>query len=241
MTKYQHQSVPFFGPGKSWDNDGTWERDPGPWGTVILGLGTLEPGRKKPKKGDTRDIVVKADDVLGKIPGVCEVKISRGRKSNKTSAFRGNGAVIQPQGVELASVTITVRIWTRTQLEDMLDMLDRIDPRIGAQGDDPSVKALADVQAYDIQHPKTRMRKIHAIYIDKVDGPDADPSGMLTFTISATQWVPIADKPKATKPVDKSLGLTGGTVTDNRSQVGGNLGQFAPDAPPKASPPGSAR
>lgn len=239
-NKYFHESVPFLGVGTSTEEDGTWERQVGPWSTVVLGLGTLDPAKVHPKKGEVRDIKVKAGDSLGVIPGVCDVKVSRGRKSEKKAAFRSSGAVIIPHGVELASVTISVQIWTRDQLARMLDLLDRIDPRIGPQADDKRVLSLAEVQAYDIQHPATRMRKVNAIFIDKVDGPDVNSDGIITFTIAATQWVPIVDAgPKPAKPADRSLGLTGGVVTDGRSQVGGNLGGFDIPAPPGPSKPGA--
>ena len=211
-----------------------------PWSIVYIGT-DVRP--RADREADAKQ-KVKVADALTRIPGICDVKVSRSRKSKKESPANAGFEVIIPDGIELAAVTISITIWNEAQWEAMLALLDGIDPRAaGEEKTKGGVRTLDNVTSYDVSHPALNARKVRSIFVNSIAGPDYEAGGLVKFTINATEWVRPPTKPKAPvrKKVEDSKQITGSETLDgsaSASSSGGTLGQFSKVTPPAPRKPG---
>ena len=211
-----------------------------PWSIVYVGT-DVRP--RADREADAKQ-KVKVADALTRIPGICDVKVSRSRKSKKESPANAGFEVIIPDGIELAAVTISITIWNEAQWEAMLALLDGIDPRAaGEEKTKGGVRTLDNVTSYDVSHPALNARKVRSIFVNSIAGPDYEAGGLVKFTINATEWVRPPTKPKAPvrKKVEDSKQITGSETLDgsaSASSSGGTLGQFSKVTPPAPRKPG---
>lgn len=113
------------------------------------------------------------------IPGLVRVEVKRGAKYDEKAAPGQSGAKVTFKGFETAKVTLTVRLWTKSQ-EDSFNtsVLPLIDPLPGKE----APKGMSFV------HTAASLRRIDGILVEDVDGPKISDDGFQDWTISAMEY-----------------------------------------------------
>lgn len=114
------------------------------------------------------------------VDGLCDVKIDRAKKLDIKSAGGSDGATITDQGYEPAKVTISIRVWTADQWTSLQGLIELIEPA-------PAKKPAAPLL---IAHPAATVRKVKAVSIKSVKGPDIGSDGATTIVLECIEWFP---------------------------------------------------
>lgn len=112
-------------------------------------------------------------------PGLAAVTISRSNKWDTKKAQGSHGAERTFKGADLASVKIQIRLWTA---DDYVAFNENILPLLEP---DPGKKKPESVA---LGHAVAWSRSLRSITVDSVSGPDADPVGIVTYDIDATEY-----------------------------------------------------
>lgn len=168
-----------------------WYDQPDAWDTAILGGNTL--------------------------PGLADVKVTKGRKLDVKQSPGTHGATLTDQGYKPAKVTITLTLHTAEQWAAFQAMAPSLEP--------PPGKAYS--QPFDILHPSTSVRGVKSVQIEDIDGPDKGSiPGTKVVTIKCVQYFP----PKA--------GATNTPKTSIAPQQNALTAPVAPTAPSSGGTPG---
>lgn len=212
------------------------ERDPGPWRTVFVGL----PSKKLDAALAAKDYASsRANPKLPRIPGICDVDVTGGRKIEEKAAEGGHGAQLTSKGTELANVTITVVAWTPNQMQALRDFIEEVQPLIVDDAKDPKriARERDNAFAIDVVHPGMRIRKIHSILIASIAGPKEE--GLtLKATFVAKQFVPHIKAKAGAKPAKPVSGLKAAEVHDEQNVAanGRTTGDYKTQAPVPKGP-----
>jgi hypothetical protein len=114
------------------------------------------------------------------VPGTFKVTVTKSRKIDVKNAPGSHGAVVTDQGYQPAKVKIRWIVNTVAEWETTQEVLSDIEPRPGK----------AQAQALAIGHPTLATRGITSVIIEKIDGPEDDPSGAKAFDIDAVEYLP---------------------------------------------------
>lgn len=121
------------------------------------------------------DKILFADKVC---PGVAVVKVKRGNKFDEKKSKGSHGGGREYTGADNAKVTITIRMLSNEEDEEFnLNILPILEPTIGKK----------KLDSVAIGHPVAAVRKVAAITVDDVDGPDVSNHQIL-YTVSATEF-----------------------------------------------------
>jgi hypothetical protein len=117
------------------------------------------------------------------LPGISDVKCSKGPKLDVKNSAGRHFATITAQGYKPCDVVITTLIWTPYQSGIwQAIVLPILEP-------EPTASYTAKPQAHAISHPVTHMRRVEAITIENIEGPSKGPLvGSKQFVIKALQW-----------------------------------------------------
>ena len=124
------------------------------------------------------------------MPGVWDVETACKRNIDKKKAKGVDGARITDQGYELPELELVGRLTSRVQWELLQTMIAGLHPR----------QKGGKREKYVIDHPKTRLLGINAIYITEVRSPRLE-RGIMTIVLRAIEYVPPGQQ-KAVKKND---------------------------------------
>ena len=149
-------------------------------------------------------------------PGLPTVTSTVSRSIDKQKKKGDDGANLVDQGYEPAKVKIVIRIWLQEQWDDLQSKLATVHPRKKGGVRTP----------VDIIHPETQLKGVRQIYVEEigeaVPGTGAQ-TGMLTITLTASEWFP---EPKPAKP---------NTKKSKAEAKGGDIPSGADILPPNAN------
>lgn len=142
-----------------------------------------------PTHWDDRPIPWDALYISGVIaPGmVDEIDVSRGYKVDKKGGAGVNGATLTVQGLQLASVTIKLKLWTRTHLIKIDQLIYSIFLR---------PKQTKQVKPFDFTHPTLTMHGLRSLFVEDVAGPSKPGDDGFSFvTLRCTEFAQPPPKP----------------------------------------------
>lgn len=133
-------------------------------------------------------------------PGLATISGSGVKRRIDVKKTKGkDGAIIKDNGMDLASLSISLRIWTAEHWTKFNELLPTIHPKRKGGTRVPT----------EIVHPQANTLGVKTIYISQIEVPDLDrSSGIMTIGMTAIEWVP---KPP---PVKRAAGTKGGESTD---------------------------
>lgn len=141
-------------------------------------------------------------------PGIAMVEIDRANKWDTKKAQGSHGAEREFKGADLASVRITIKLWTSDHFDVMngSGLLADIEPDPGKKKQD----------AVPIQHAVAALRKVTSITVDSVSGPRLE-GGIGIISIAATEYrAPSSDNATGTA---NGRGGTGGNKANQAAQA----------------------
>lgn len=138
------------------------------------------------------------------IPGLPTITIQKTRSVDVQKTKGQDGSFLADNGYDPAKVSISVRIWTRAQWEQWLEVLPNIDPQRPGGLRTP----------LSILNPVPNGMGIDTVYVTSISMGSPEGS-MLTVSIECIQWFP---EPKPAKS---------GTTPKEK-----NSDQFGPPPPP---------
>jgi len=136
------------------------------------------------------------------------VEIDRANKWDTKKAQGSHGAEREFKGADLASVRITIKLWTSDHFDVMNGngLLADIEPDPGKKKQD----------AVPIQHAVAALRKVTSITVDSVSGPRLE-GGLGIISIAATEYrAPSSDNATGTA---NGRGGTGGNKANQAAQA----------------------
>ncbi len=146
-------------------------------------------------------------------PGmVDDVDVSRSYKVDEKGGAGVNGATLTVQGLQLANVTIKLRLWTRNHL-------NKIDQLIYSVFIKP--KQTKQVRPFDFTHPVLTTHGLRSLLVQDVTGPSKpDGEGFSYVTLKCKEFAPPPAKPAAsattTPKATTSAGLPKWTIEDEQ-------------------------
>lgn len=161
-----------------------------------------------------------------KTPGLCEVKVNKGRDLDKKKASGSDGARVTFHGIDPAQVELEITIWTPEQLKKLEELWKQIFPQSNKRpkGTSPNEPW---PPAFDVEHPALKRHAVKSLVFIKGEGPDPGrfPKSR-SFRISAIEFLP-PKKSKASTPV-KSKGSTLDPKTSDYPTPGANKKNTGP-------------
>lgn len=121
------------------------------------------------------------------LPGIATVDIQKERQTEKKKAADRDGARITVRGIDAASISIQLLIWTPEQLRDLNRLWPILFPPPGKQPAKPPM--------FDIQHPMAELHGVKSIQVISGSGPS--PAGVARariFNIRAIEYLPPGKK-----------------------------------------------
>lgn len=133
-------------------------------------------------------------------PGLATISGSGVKRRIDAKKTKGkDGAILKDNGLDLASISISLRIWTAEHWQRFNELLPTVHPKRKGGVRTPT----------EIVHPQCNMLGIKAIYISQIQIPDLDRStGIMTIDFTAIEWVP------APPVVKRAAGTFGGGPGD---------------------------
>lgn len=120
------------------------------------------------------------------LPGVCNVKGKVGRDIEVKKSKGSDGASIKDNGYKPAPVTVTWRVHTKQQWQELQEFLPTIHPR--TQG--------GERRAVSIKHPAPNLLGVDQIYIRDIVFPEVNGAKEIELRIDALEWREKPKKPK---------------------------------------------
>lgn len=117
------------------------------------------------------------------LPGAWDVQFACRRKMDVKKAKGVDGARIKDEGYELPQLELIGKLVTREHWVELQKIIRVIHPR----------KKGGKRDTYSIEHPKTALLGINAVYITEIAAPRIE-RGVMSLTIRALEYVP-APKP----------------------------------------------
>jgi hypothetical protein len=184
------------------------------WDTLIIS-GTAAPGLVK---------------VSGEFSQDLEVKKPKGQSA----------ATIRYNGNDPSDITVTLRVWTNKQLQDLFALLVRIKTK---KGESPT--------AFDVYHPVLALGQINSLYVKKFTFPEeGSVRGVYETRWTCLEFLPLPKKGKGKGKTSKATtdirtldsgtdpSLDAPTFNDLRAFTAETIAkQKAPSADPKKTGP----
>lgn len=153
-------------------------------------------------------------------PGICEVQVDKNRSYDVKKSSGSDGATVTFNGVEIASVTINVTIWTPEQFKALKALWAFLFPPVqktkatgkkanqkGNQGGTFDNKA----SPFDVTHPELQMHNIRTLMFIGGSGPvPGNPIRARVFTMRAIEYL----RPGAKTVVTNTPVLPLGSIND---------------------------
>ena len=152
---------------------------------------TTQPFWADPVEGDAWDVCQLGGEWL---PGLCEVKTTVKRDVKIKKAKGKGGASMEDQGNDVATGTITLKMWTSAQWTELLRILPTIQPRRPEGAKDP----------LELVHPEPNAKAVTQVFVDEIPPFDKDDKGLMTVTFKFTEWCPAPKPVKAGKKAAKT-------------------------------------
>lgn len=141
------------------------------------------------------------------IPGISKLSITRNRKAKVQTKKKDKGDRLVDSGLELATIRITTRIFFEPQYEEMDEILNFFEHRIG-------LGTATTAESFKIDHPDTRSRGIFNVFIESIEGPTHYmPPGYSEYTFTCKEVVnqkkqtPKTQKPAKQGPIETTTPL----------------------------------
>lgn len=162
-----------------------------------------------------------------RLPGLCTVTCLERIKIDGKESQGGNGSNPTDHGNELSEITITVRIWTQPQYDELVRVKNVIFPKTGRRY--PLV----------ISHPNTDFSKISRVFLSEWPAPTRDAEGFQTCEIKGKEYN--ATKKQTKNNVNKPpRPRSGSTNLNNATNPDPNSNGFQSVQPTNRSSPPSA-
>lgn len=140
-------------------------------------------------------------------PGLADVKVVKSQESDIKQAAGRDGATVTTHGVRPAEITVTLRIWTPQQLEEMYDLWAVIMPKANKN----------TATAFDVSHPVFTLHDIKSMIVLRGEGPVDGPAPKVKlFTITGIEFVA---RPKAQRSATKTLAKAEPSTLDPNATV----------------------
>jgi len=140
-------------------------------------------------------------------PGTCKCKPKRGYKVDKKAGLGEDGGTTTIQGKDVPGVTLTIQVWSQSQLEQLAALIETLFP-FGTAIPDP----------ISVSHPVLAMHGVSALFFETVEGPDQVEPGLWTTTIAATEFRPPKPVTATTPTKSKGAGDTGNGLFDKKKK-----------------------
>lgn len=127
-------------------------------------------------------------------PGLAKVKGKASQKLDVKRVKGATGAILRYEGYDPAEFTVTIRVWTEPQWQELLALLLRIKPKKGVA---PT--------AFDVSHPALEALEIRSMYVRDVPFPEEGERGIYEVTLGCLEFLPLpkgGGKSKSTKPTN---------------------------------------
>ena len=131
------------------------------------------------------------------LPGVWRVTYTLERDIDRKKAGGVDGARIKDKGYKATELTFLGQLVELAEWEEMQRIFPYLHPR----------RKGASREAFQVDHPGTRIAGIASVYIVAIEAPELDHDKILNLSIKAIEYVPV---PKKVAP---STGQVGGTLT----------------------------
>lgn len=170
-------------------------------------VGTVPYWDARDGTGDLWDLLMLGDSVM---PGITRIKSQgRGKDVDAKKSKGSDGAELSDDGIKPTRVTITTKIWTAEQFNELQRILPSITPsKLGAER--AAVPAL---------HPQLQLLGITHLYIVRQGTLEIDEMGLGTIEFEAIEWVP--------KPAETPKGSGGSTALSPTNQLLAIFGEAA--------------
>ncbi len=135
-------------------------------------------------------------------PGIVDdITVNREYKTDEKDGAGVNGASLTVQGVKLAKVSIKLKMWTRSHLQKIEQLIYSIFIK---------PKQTKKVTPFDFTHPILQMHGLRALQVVSVAGPTQPSDDGLQFvTLSCIEFAPPPPKPKASQSATTTPTATG--------------------------------
>jgi hypothetical protein len=108
-------------------------------------------------------------------PGIATVKPKKGLKVDKKAGLGEDGGTTTIQGRDVPSLTVTIRVWTQTQMEQLSALISDLFPA-------------GESSPWQVSHPVLSILGISSILFESIDGPTQPEPGLWEVQLSACEF-----------------------------------------------------